>query len=242
MRHQITIASLRSRSNSSPRPTQCPLSSMSVSSHLTRVGYRIAHGDCGEIEICSAQKTIPTTALILAASVLISLADRITRKRQAAAKTTNLGSSEKLISESAANAALKTLDGQDVSLSQYKGNIILVNFWATWCVPCRAEIPWLIEMEQIYGTRGFVILGVAVDDDGEEVVRKFVGERRFEVAGKSIAINYRILIGNDKVADRVGGLFGIPTSILISRDGTQIKRVTGMIHPEEFNKILESQL
>lgn len=108
------------------------------------------------------------------------------------------------------------------SLSQYKGNIILVNFWATWCVPCRAEIPWLIEMEQTYGTRGFVILGVAMDDDGEEVLRKFVSERRFEMAGKSIAINYRILIGNDKVADRFGGLFGIPTSILISRDGKQI--------------------
>lgn len=71
-------------------------------------------------------KTIPTTALILAASVLISLADRITRKRQAAAKTTNLGSSEKLISESAANAALKTLDGQDVSLSL---NTRATSFW-----------------------------------------------------------------------------------------------------------------
>jgi cytochrome c biogenesis protein CcmG/thiol:disulfide interchange protein DsbE len=137
---------------------------------------------------------------------------------------------------------LKDLDGKDVSLSEYKGKVVLVNFWATWCEPCQVEIPWLIEMQEKYGPKGFVILGIALDEEGKSVVAPYVAKERFEVNGQKLPMSYKILIGNDDAADKFGGLFGYPTSILISRDGKQIKRVTGMISEDEMNKAVESQL
>jgi cytochrome c biogenesis protein CcmG/thiol:disulfide interchange protein DsbE len=137
---------------------------------------------------------------------------------------------------------LKDLDGKNISLSDYKGKVVLVNFWATWCEPCRVEIPWLIEMQQKYGPKGFVLLGIALDEEGKNVVAPFVSKERFDVNGQKLPMSYQILIGNDDAADKFGGLFGYPTSILISRDGKQIKRVTGMISEDEMNKAIESQL
>jgi thiol-disulfide isomerase/thioredoxin len=137
---------------------------------------------------------------------------------------------------------LKDLDGKDVSLSEYKGKVVLVNFWATWCEPCQVEIPWLIEMQAKYGPKGFVILGIALDEEGKSAVVPYVAKERFEVNGQKLPMSYKILIGNDEAADKFGGLFGYPTSVLISRDGKQIKRVTGMISPDEMSKAVESQL
>ena len=70
----------------------------------------------------------------------------------------------------APEVTFKDLDGKDVTLAQYKGKVVLVNFWATWCGPCRVEIPWLIEFQQKYGPRGFTVLGVAMDDDTRSAV------------------------------------------------------------------------
>jgi AhpC/TSA family len=77
------------------------------------------------------------------------------------------------------------LDGTDHSVEQYKGKVVLVNFWATWCQPCRVEIPWLIEFQKKYGPQGLVILGVAMDDEGRKVVQPFVQNKRFAVATAS---------------------------------------------------------
>jgi thiol-disulfide isomerase/thioredoxin len=137
---------------------------------------------------------------------------------------------------------LKDLDGKDVSLSEYKGKVVLINFWATWCEPCRVEIPWLIEMQKKYGPKGFVLVGIALDEEGKSAVAPFVAKERFDVNGQKLPMSYQILIGNDEAADKFGGLFGYPTSVLISRDGKQIKRVTGIISEDEMNKAIESQL
>jgi thiol-disulfide isomerase/thioredoxin len=142
----------------------------------------------------------------------------------------------------APEVTFKDLDGKDVPLSNYRGQVVLVNFWATWCDPCYIEIPWLIEMQQKYGPKGFVILGIALDEEGKSVVAPFVVKERFDVNGTKEPMSYKILIGNDDAADKFGGLFGYPTSILISRDGKQIKRVTGIISEDEMNKAIESQL
>jgi cytochrome c biogenesis protein CcmG/thiol:disulfide interchange protein DsbE len=144
--------------------------------------------------------------------------------------------------EPAPDLTLKDLNGNDVSLSSYKGKVVLVNFWATWCEPCRVEIPWLIELQQKYADKGFVILGIALDEEGKSVVAPFVAKERFDVDGKKEPMSYEILIGNDDAADKFGGLFGYPTSILISKDGKQIKRITGIISPDEMTKLIESQL
>ena len=137
---------------------------------------------------------------------------------------------------------LKDLNGNDVSLSQFKGKVVLVNFWATWCEPCRVEIPWLIQLQQKYGPRGFEVVGIALDDEGKSAVAPFVAKERFDVDGHQLPMSYEILIGNDDAADKFGGLFGYPTSILISKDGKQLKRITGIIDYDEISKDIEGQL
>jgi len=79
--------------------------------------------------------------------------------------------------------AIPTLDGSTTSLDHYKGKVVLINFWATWCEPCKAEIPWLIEFNHKYGPKGLVILGIAMDDEGKKVVEPWVKTKRFDVTG-----------------------------------------------------------
>ena len=85
---------------------------------------------------------------------------------------------------------IPTLEGSTVTVDQYRGKVVLVNFWATWCAPCRTEIPWLIEFNQKYGPKGLVILGVAMDDEGNKVVQPYVQSQRFDVNGHPEAMSY----------------------------------------------------
>jgi thiol-disulfide isomerase/thioredoxin len=140
------------------------------------------------------------------------------------------------------NVQIPTLDGASASIDQYKGKVVLVNFWATWCAPCRTEIPWLIEFNQKYGPKGLVILGVAMDDAGAKVVQPWVQGQRFDVNGHSQTMDYQILAGNSKIADKFGGILGMPTSMLYSRDGKRIKTIVGLIDRDDLSKALDSQL
>jgi len=137
---------------------------------------------------------------------------------------------------------LKDLEDHDVSLSRFKGKVVLVNFWATWCGPCKIEIPWLIELQNKYGARGFTVLGVAMDEEGKSAVAPFVQKERFKVAGTSQSMNYPIVLGNDATADKFGGLIGFPTSVLISQDGRVVKRVDGLVSYDEIDKAIQSLL
>jgi len=180
------------------------------------------------------------TILAVAGVILATyVADRVTRQPRK-------GSVKLAVADSPAAPApeimLKDLEGKDISLSQYKGKVVLVNFWATWCDPCRVEIPWLIEMQQKYSARGFTVLGISMDEEGAKVVAPFVNKERFEVNGTPSLMNYPIVIGDDAAADKFGGLLGYPTSILVSRDGKIIRRITGIISYEEIARTIESQL
>ena len=106
--------------------------------------------------------------------------------------------------------ALKDADGRTVHLSDYKGKVVLLDFWATWCGPCRMEIPWFIEMQRQNRDRGFEVLGVSMDDNGWEDVKPFLAEMK---------VNYRIVIGNDATAEVYGGVESLPTTFLIDREG-----------------------
>jgi len=137
---------------------------------------------------------------------------------------------------------LKDLNDYDVSLGQFTGKVVLVNFWATWCIPCRIEIPWLMELQDKYSARGFTVLGVAMDDEGKSVVAPFVQNERFKVGEKRRTMNYPVLIGNDATTHKFGGLIGFPTSILISRNGRIIRRFDGLLSYDETNICIQSQL
>src|SRR6202023_1313931 len=130
----------------------------------------------------------------------------------------------------------KDLAGNDLPLASLKGKVVLVDFWATWCEPCRTEIPWMIEFQQKYADKGFTMLGVAMDDDGKSVVDPFVAKTHFDVRGHQMAMDYPIVLGNDDLASKFGGLFGLPTSVLISRDGKVQKRYLGLVNHDTIEK------
>jgi peroxiredoxin len=106
--------------------------------------------------------------------------------------------------------ALKDADGKTVHLEEYKGKVVLLDFFATWCGPCKIEIPWFMEFERNYKDKGFSVLGVSMDDEGWEVVKPFLAD---------LGVNYRVVIGNDATAQIYGGVDALPTTFLIDRSG-----------------------
>ena len=137
---------------------------------------------------------------------------------------------------------IKDLQDHDVTLADYKGKVVLVNFWATWCEPCQIEIPWMMEFQQKYGPRGFTILGVSMDEDGKKTVAPFLEKSRFDLDGQKQAMNYPILLGNDAIAAKFDGILGLPTSMLFSRDGRKIKTITGLVDHDDLAKAIEGLL
>jgi len=141
---------------------------------------------------------------------------------------------------------LKDLNDKQVSLRDYAGKVVLVNFWATWCDPCRTEIPWLIELRNKYNAKGFEVLGVAMDDEGKKVVQPFVDKEKFDVGGQKLGMSYPILVGDSDEADKflggIGGIVGLPTSVLVSRDGKRVKNTIGPVDPEQLERDIQSLL
>jgi thiol-disulfide isomerase/thioredoxin len=168
-------------------------------------------------------------------------ADKATRVNKSGTTHASV-SPDKSIATAAPDVHFKDVDDKEVALSDYQGKVVLVNFWATWCDPCRVEIPWLIEMQQKYGPRGFTVVGIAMDEEGKSVVAPFVAKEQFDVGGKKQTMSYPIVIGNDAIAEKFGGLLGYPTSFLISRDGKQVKRITGLIGYEDVSHDIEALL
>ena len=184
--------------------------------------------------------------IVLTVLVLIGLtyyADKKTRVSSNVAIAARKDySPDKSIGTPAPEVHFKDLDGKDTSLDDYKGKVVLVNFWATWCDPCREEIPWLIDMQLKYADKGFTVLGIAMDEEGKKVVQPYVSTEHFDVNSQKLTMNYPIVIGNDDIAEKFGGLLGYPTSVLISRDGKQVRRVTGIISEAEMSHAIESLL
>src|SRR5437016_4339345 len=114
---------------------------------------------------------------------------------------------------------LQSLDGKNIQLSSFRGKAVLLNFWATWCGPCKIEMPWFVELQKEYGPQGFQIVGVAMDDSSTEDITKFVRE---------MGINYPVLLGKEEVGQSYGGVNALPTSFFIDRDGKLVAREFGL--------------
>src|SRR5258708_7836638 len=136
----------------------------------------------------------------------------------------NAGKAEKE-RKAAPEFELKDADGKTVRLSDYKGKVVLLDFWATWCGPCKIEIPWFIALERKYKDQGFAVIGVSMDEEGWTVVKPFISE---------LAINYRVLQGSDSTAQLYGGVEALPTTFLIDRDGKIAATHVGLAGKDDF--------
>lgn len=129
--------------------------------------------------------------------------------------------------------SLPNLKGKAVRLSDFRGKVILLNFWATWCPPCREEIPRFIELYNQYRGHGFQMIGVSLDTVGPAVVEEFA---------RKYGINYPILIANEEVVEEYGGVRGIPTTFVIDRQGKVFQKYTGYREKETFERVLRGLL
>ncbi len=133
----------------------------------------------------------------------------------------------------APNFELKDADGKPVKLSDYRGKVVLLNFWATWCGPCKVEIPWFVDFETQFKDRGFAVLGVAMDDEGWEIVRPYLQAKK---------VNYRVVIGNDSVATLYGGVESLPTTFIIDREGKIAAVHVGLVSKSEYANDIQQLL
>jgi peroxiredoxin len=129
--------------------------------------------------------------------------------------------------------SLKDADGKVVHLSDYRGKVVLLDFWATWCGPCKVEIPWFMDLERKNKDQGFAVLGVSMDDEGWEVVKPFLSE---------LGVNYRVVIGNDATAQLYGGVDALPTTFLIDRGGRIAAVHVGLASRKDFEDGVEHLL
>lgn len=127
------------------------------------------------------------------------------------------------IGDDAKDFTLKNIEGKDVKLSEFKGKAIILNFFATWCPPCRAEIPDFIELQKAYGQRGFTFIGVSLVDEKES--RDYAAQ---------VGINYPILVDDGKASDIYGPVRSIPTTYVIGKDFKIVKKYIGARSKEEF--------
>jgi thiol-disulfide isomerase/thioredoxin len=129
---------------------------------------------------------------------------------------------------------VKDMQGADLRFSELKGKVVLLNFWATWCGPCKVEIPIFVELQQKYKDQGVTFVGFSVDDPVEKL-RPFAEQYR---------INYPVLVGlgREDVQDAFGPIWGIPVTLMISRDGRICKRHMGLASKEQFEKEIQGLL
>lgn len=128
---------------------------------------------------------------------------------------------------------LQALDGQNLRLSDLRGKAVLLNFWATWCGPCKIEMPWFVELQNQYGPQGLQVVGVAMDDSGKDDIAKFA---------KDMGVNYPVLLGKEAVGDAYGGVPALPETFFIGRDGKIVDKIIGLKGKAEIEDSVKKAL
>ncbi len=125
--------------------------------------------------------------------------------------------------------SLVTLDGKPAKLSDFRGKAVLLNFWATWCEPCKIEMPWFVELQKEYGPQGLQVVGVAMDDADPKEISKFAADMH---------VDYPILVGKDadreNIANAYGGVQFLPETLYLDRDGKILNKMFGLISRSEI--------
>lgn len=161
--------------------------------------------------------------IALALALLATTATRRIAERSETSATT-ISPNADIIAPSPA-WELKDVNGKTVKFSDFSGKVVVLDFWATWCGPCRMEIPGFIELQKQYADKGLVIVGVSLDQDGASAVKPFM---------EKMGINYPIVLGDEAVTSAFGGIEGIPTTFIIDRTGNIVRKHVGYAPKAEF--------
>ena len=137
---------------------------------------------------------------------------------------------------------LVDLDGKKVSLADYKGKAVLLNFWATWCGPCKLEIPWLVKLRDQYKSQGFEVLGIESDNYDTDPKAYASYKSGVEKSAKALDIDYPVLLGGDSISEPYGGLDGLPNSFYLDRNGVVITQVVGLADRDEIEANIKKAL
>src|SRR5215475_2950244 len=137
------------------------------------------------------------------------------------------------VGEYAPDFELRSLDGSSFKLSALRGQPVVVNFWGTWCAPCKVEIPWLVELDQAYGRQGVKIVGVSMESGSPEEITKFAQEH---------GMKYVIVLGDSGTASEYGGVRFMPRSFFIGRDGRIAKETTGLTDKKDLEDGMKALL
>ena len=138
---------------------------------------------------------------------------------------------------------LEDLNGKKVSLANYKGKAVLINFWATWCAPCKIETPWIIELRNQYASQGFEVLGISADDLNRDDPKEFVKDKmEISQSAQKLHINYPVLIDGGTLDKQYGGLDELPTSFFINRKGTVVAAQLGLTSKDDIEANIKKAL
>ena len=175
---------------------------------------------------------IVIVVVIAAVALMITSAAYLARHRAAPGSGPQAGGA--IVNGSQApDFELATLDGKKLKLSDLRGKAVLLNFWATWCAPCKVEMPWLEELHKQYSAQGLEVVGVAMDDAKPEEVRKFA---------KEVGVSYTIVMGKEAVGEAYGGVQFLPASFYIDRRGKIVDRVFGLVSHKEIEDNIRKAL
>lgn len=176
------------------------------------------------------------TVLAVAILGMLSFGKYVDRQRQKRpATTSSLAGDARGVQ--APDFELVSLDGRKVKLSDFRGKAVVLNFWATWCPPCKTEMPWFVDLQKQYGSDGLTILGVAMDDSDPQKIAQFASE---------MGVNYPVLLGTNNVSEAYGDVEYLPTTFYINRQGKIVGKVAGLIdkakNEDDAKKALDSDV
>ena len=171
-------------------------------------------------------------AVVVIAAMLF-IGANISRKKQAEARRTGSLIAGQIIGKSAPDFTLTTIDGKTLRLSDLRGKAVVLNFWATWCPPCKVELPWFVDYQKQYAAQGLQIVGISEDEGPKDKVAQFV---------KEMGVNYTVAIDDNSVAEKYGDVEDLPTTFYIDRNGKIVEFAMGLADRSEIEAKMKSAI